>query len=323
MTDTTSQPEEDAHGKRLVLARPRGFCAGVRHAVDLITAALRLHSSPIYCLKEIVHNRQVIGALRARGVVFVESLDDVPDGVTLFFSAHGVAPAERTAAKRRGLRIVDATCPFVEKVHRGVRQYAANGYTILLVGHRHHDEVIGVAGEAPAHVVVIESEDEAQRVVVPDPGRVAVVTQTTLSVEQTLRTLDILRRRFPNLATPSRRDICYATTNRQEAIRELAGRVPYILVLGSPSSSNSQRLVEVARAAGSEAQLVSTLPDLEIAPLQQAADLGLTAGASTPDAFIDAVVEALREAGYTAVEEVVVPEKEIHFCLPKELRETT
>lgn len=318
-----SNPAENPAPKRLILARPRGFCAGVRHAVDMMTAALRVYPPPIYCLKEIVHNRQVIDGLRNRGVVFVDALDAVPAGGTLFFSAHGVSPAVRADAERRGFRILDATCPFVEKVHRGVRRYAQAGYTIFLVGHHHHDEVIGVAGEAPRHVKVIESDDDAAGVDVPDPQRVAVVTQTTLSVEQTRQTLACLRRRFPAIETPAKRDICYATSNRQQAVRELAKRVSQIVVLGSRNSSNTNRLVEVAKAAGSHAVLVSALHELDALSLETMQGLGLTAGASTPDDFIEQVIDALQKAGFSRVEEIVVPEEEIHFHLPRELREET
>ena len=322
MTDKSQLPGDGLPPpKRLVVAEPKGFCAGVRHAVDLITAALEVYLPPVYCMKEIVHNRQVIDTLRKQGVLFVESLDDVPDGATLFFSAHGISPDVRAAAESRRFRIIDATCPFVAKVHHEVRKYAEKDYTVLLIGHRQHDEVIGVAGEAPDHVLVIETGDEAERVDVADPRRVAVIAQTTLSVEQTARTLQILCRRFPAIEMPARQDICYATTNRQKAVQELAARVREIVILGSPNSSNSNRLVEVARAAGSEARLVSTLQDLDSLPLEEISALGLTAGASTPDTFIDAVIESLHIAGFTRTEAVAIPEPEIHFRLPKELRE--
>ncbi len=307
------------NGRSVVLASPRGFCAGVRRAIDVIEAALRRHPAPLYCLNEIVHNRQIVEDLRARGVVFVTSIDDVPEGRVIVFSAHGVAPAVRAAAAQRQLNVIDATCPFVEKVHREVRRFAERGYAVLLVGHRKHDEVVGVAGEAPDAVTVLETLEEARTVAVDDPGRIAVVSQTTLSVEETGAVTGELKRRFPAIHCPAASDICYATSNRQQAVRELAARTPLILILGSPNSSNSRRLVEVARAAGAEARLIDRLDVLETFDLQNVPHLGLSAGASTPESFIGAVLDALRQHGFDRLEELRTTDEDVHFSLPPDL----
>lgn len=306
--------------KILVLITPHGFCAGVERAVELAEGMLRTYPHPIFCLKQIVHNRQIIDDLTAKGMVFVRDIREVPRGGTVLFSAHGIPPATRQAAQALSLRVVDATCPFVSKVHHEVKQYAAKGYTILLIGHHSHDEIIGVAGEAPEHVIVIASEDEARTVTVPDAGKVAVLTQTTLSLDEVAQVMAILRARFPALKMPPESDICYATRNRQQAVRLFAKHADAIIVLGAENSSNSNRLVEVARAEGCSATLASTIEGLDAIPLEKVNTLGLTAGASTPEYFVQKALAHLKERGFSQVSEQVLVKENIHFPLPKEFR---
>ncbi len=307
--------------KTIYLAEPHGFCAGVRRALDIADLVLASEGSPVYCLKEIVHNRIVVEDLRRRGVIFVDAIEDVPRGSTLLFSAHGVSPAVRSKAKELDLDLIDATCPFVNKVHSHVRKFADAGYTILLLGYARHDEIIGVAGEAPAQVKVLENEEQAKRIRVPDPGKVALMTQTTLSVEETERVYDILVDRFPKIETAPRNCICYATTNRQKAVSELAAKCRIILVLGSRSSSNTNRLAEVARAHGSRSRVIDSPESLEKEEISHARNIGITAGASTPEEFVDATLEFLLSHGFTRVETVRVAEENINFSIPSELRE--
>lgn len=309
--------------RTVILASPRGFCAGVRHAVELAEAVLRRRPHPLYGLKELVHNRQVVDELRRNGLRFVGDINDVPRGQIVLFSAHGVPPAVRERAAALGLEVIDATCPFVMKVHQEVRRFAQQGYTIALIGHRRHDEVIGVAGEAPDRVVVIENEREAAAFIPADPERVAVVTQTTLSAEETDRVLLALRRRFPSLQTSPQKDICYATTNRQEAVKRLAERVGLILVLGAENSSNSRRLVEVATAQGAVARLVNQKEALAKIDLREQAVIGLTAGASTPEPFIREILGLLRAQGFDRITELEAVSETIRFPLPPELRPET
>jgi len=306
-------------GRTVLLANPRGFCAGVRRAVDMAESLLRLRTPPVYGLHEIVHNRQVVERLQAQGLVVVNTVSEAPEGATLLLSAHGVPPVVRIESAARRLEVIDATCPFVTKVHAEVKRYAAQGFSVALIGHRGHDEVVGVAGEAPDRVTVIESEPEAEAFQPADPERVAVVTQTTLSQAETDRVLEALRRRFPNLRTPPQPDICFATVHRQEAVRRLAQRVARILVLGSANSSNSRRLAEVAAASGAAAHLVSRLEALDALPLNEAC-IGLTAGASTPESFLAESLARLRERGFTRVEELPAAHDEIRFELPPALR---
>lgn len=315
----TRAPARDE--RRILLAEPHGFCAGVKRAVAIVDAALHRFGAPLYCINEIVHNRQVVEGFERRGVVFVRRVEEAPQGSTVLFSAHGVSPAVRRAAEARGLRVVDATCPFVVKVHAEVRRYAAAGYTIFLVGKRNHDEIVGVAGEAPESVTVVQDAREAGHADVRDAARVAVVTQTTLSVEETEAVFHVLRLRFPNLATPPKRDICYATTNRQNAVKTLAARSDLVLVLGSENSSNTRRLVEVATACGGRAVLIPDLDVLKREPLERVCTLGLTAGASTPDATVDAAVRELRRQGFERLETVRVAEEKTVFPLPAALRD--
>lgn len=306
--------------KKLILVSPHGFCAGVERAVQIADAMLRTCPHPVYCLKQIVHNHQIINDLTARGMVFVQDVHEVPRGATLLFSAHGIPPATLEAARELGLNTMDATCPFVTKVHVEVRQYARQGFTILLIGHHKHDEIIGVAGEAPAHVKVVATEEEARTVTVADPDKVAVLTQTTLSVDEVAHLIDILRGRFPRLRTPHEDDICYATRNRQQAVRLFASKADAFVVLGAENSSNSNRLVEVARAQGCPAYLASTLEKLDGLPLDGVGTLAITAGASTPDSFVKAAVARLRERGFPELEESVLVNEDIHFALPKGLQ---
>lgn len=304
----------------LILISPHGFCAGVERAVEIAEAMLRSYPHPVYCLKQIVHNRQIIDDLTAKGMVFVQNIHEVPRGATVLFSAHGIAPATRETARELGLNTVDATCPFVTKVHQEVKRFAAQGYSILLIGHHQHDEIIGVAGEAPDQVTVIATVAEARVVKISDPGKVAVLTQTTLSMDEVAQVMDILKTRFPALKTPPESDICYATRNRQQAIRLCAGKVDQLIVLGAENSSNSNRLVEVAQAEGCPATLVSTLEQLNTLPLTTINRLGITAGASTPEDFVDAVIAHLKNKGFSSLEKLTLIKEDIHFPLPRELQ---
>lgn len=307
-----------ASAKRVVVVQPHGFCSGVAYAVATAEAALSRYAKPIYCLHEIVHNAQVVADLAARGMRFVATLEEVPPEATLLLSAHGVAPSVHAAARARNLRVIDATCPFVAKVHQEVRRYVAEGFTVVCIGHRLHEEVLGVVGEAPGHVLTVETEDEAQRVCPPDPEKVATVTQTTLSPEMADAIRAVLRRRFPGLRQPARDDICYATRNRQQAVRILAGQVDQVLVLGSPASSNSRRLVEAACAAGGRALLVESREALRALPLDAVSVLGVTSGASTPESLLNDVLADLRARGFTDIACVRAVEEEARrFALPE------
>jgi 4-hydroxy-3-methylbut-2-enyl diphosphate reductase len=303
--------------QRILVANPHGFCSGVTRAVAAAEAALARYPKPVYGLHEIVHNDLVIRDLTARGLQFVETLAEVPAGAVVLFSAHGVAPAVREEACRRGVRIMDATCPFVLKVHREVLRYVSDDCTVICIGHRQHAEVIGIVGEAPDRVQVVENAEEAGHVKVADPARVGVVSQTTLTPELTERVLIVLRSRFPHLRHPSHQDICYATRNRQLAVRTLATRVDRVLILGSPNSSNSRHLVETARQAGCLAELAGTLPEIVRLPLDGVQTLGLASGASTPERFLEDALQALAARGFTQVEPLhVVPENNHAFRLP-------
>lgn len=284
--------------KRLFLANPRGFCAGVNRAVALAEKALRDNTAPVYCLNEIVHNQNVVYRLKALGMRFVRSVEDTPQGAVLLLSAHGVSPAVRVAAKARGLSMIDATCPFVTKVHQEVRRYAGKGFTIYLIGKRGHDEVVGVSGEAPELVHVIENTREAASVNPADPDKVAVVSQTTLSLEEAEMVLTVLRARFPGLQTPVVSDICHATTDRQNAVKALARHASLIIVLGSGNSSNTLRLVETAKAAGADAILAESEEAVDQLNLDARTTVGLTAGASTPDFLIEQTIDVLQYHGF-------------------------
>jgi 4-hydroxy-3-methylbut-2-en-1-yl diphosphate reductase len=305
----------------IVLAGPRGFCAGVERAIEIVEGALEVVGVPIYVRREIVHNRHVVEALREKGAIFVDELDEVPEGATVIFSAHGVSPAVRESATARQLRVIDATCPLVTKVHLEAIRYAKEGRTIVLVGHADHDEVIGTLGEAPRRIVVIDSVEEAERLVVEDPEKVAYLTQTTLSVDDTKAVIEVLRRRFPAILGPSRDDICYATQNRQAAVKQLANDVDMVLVLGAANSSNANRLREVAEALGTRARLINDVRDIRPEWLEGCARIGVTAGASTPEFLVREVVEYLGGRGAPAVREFRVVEEDVRFGLPHELLE--
>jgi 4-hydroxy-3-methylbut-2-enyl diphosphate reductase len=303
----------------IVLVRPRGFCAGVERAIAIVERALEKFGPPVYVKHAIVHNRHVVERLEGLGAVFVEELSEVPPGARTIFSAHGVAPAVHEEAEARGLEVVDATCPLVTKVHVEARRFARAGRTIFLVGHAEHVEVIGTRGEAPEHIVVVGSVAEAERVTAPDPGRVAYLTQTTLSLDDTRDILAVLKRRFPALAGPGKDDICYATQNRQLAVQTLAEQSDVILVVGSANSSNSNRLVEVARARGRPAHLVNSHHDLQPAWLAGARRVGVTAGASAPEPVVQALVAHLARSPGATVREVEVIPEDVSFPLPPSL----
>jgi 4-hydroxy-3-methylbut-2-enyl diphosphate reductase len=304
----------------IVLAGPRGFCAGVERAIDIVELALEVCSPPVYVRREIVHNGHVVDGLRAKGAVFVDELAEVPDGAAVVFSAHGVSPAVREEATRRRLRVIDATCPLVTKVHLEAVRYEREGYSIILIGHEDHDEVIGTLGEAPDRIRVIANAAEVEELNVPDPERVAYLTQTTLSVDDTRDVIDALRRRFPRIVGPSRDDICYATQNRQAAVKTVAGDVDVLLVIGAANSSNSIRLVEVARSRGTRAYLINDVRDVKPQWLTGARRIGVTAGASAPEILVTEVVETLRHSVAT-VREVKVVEENVRFALPAELEQ--
>jgi 4-hydroxy-3-methylbut-2-enyl diphosphate reductase len=304
----------------LVVPRPRGFCAGVVRAIDIVRLALEELGAPIYVRKEIVHNRHVVAELAERGAVFVDELDQVPNGSVVVFSAHGVAPGVWTDATRRRLHVIDATCPLVTKVHLEAVRYARRGYTVVLIGHRDHDEVLGTIGEAPDAIQVISSLDEVDLLDVPDPQRVAYLTQTTLSVDDTQALVDRLKQRFPALVGPPDQDICYATQNRQNAVKLIASRVQVILVVGAQNSSNSNRLVEVAQRAGTRAYLIESVADIDAGWIEGCTRIGITAGASTPDSLVAEVIRVLRSRNQMIVEEVTVVDEDVRFSLPRELR---
>ncbi|HEV3474470.1 MAG TPA: 4-hydroxy-3-methylbut-2-enyl diphosphate reductase [Actinomycetota bacterium] len=307
---------------RVLLAAPRGYCAGVDRAVDVVERALRIYGAPVYVRKQIVHNIHVVRDLERKGAIFVDEETEVPEGATVILSAHGVAPEVYANADRRQLRVIDATCPLVTKVHLEARRFAREGDTILLIGHEGHEEVIGTSGEAPDHIRLVGSTDEARAVDVPDPDRVAYLSQTTLSVDETNEIIDVLRERFPALEGPPRDDICYATQNRQDAVKTVAQRADVVLVIGSDNSSNSKRLMEVSRALGTPAYLIDDETEIDPAWVQGAQTVGVTSGASAPEWLVDRVMGWLRERGATDVEEVRVTEEHMEFGLPRGVRES-
>ena len=304
----------------LLLASPRGFCAGVDRAIEIVELALEIYGKPVYVRHEIVHNRHVVEELRAKGAIFTDELADVPEGSLVVFSAHGISPAVRAEAERRKLRTLDATCPLVTKVHVEAMRYARDDYEIVLVGHRGHVEVDGTLGHAPERMHLCETVEDVASLSVRDPSRLAVLTQTTLSVDDTREIIAALRQRFPAIRVPGKDDICYATQNRQIAVKELAGRVELVLVVGAPASSNSNRLVEVARVHGARAELVQDEADIDPAWLSGVTHLGVTAGASTPEALVRAVCERLRGLGAADVEALPTVDEGMRFALPAELR---
>jgi 4-hydroxy-3-methylbut-2-enyl diphosphate reductase len=306
--------------ERLLLAAPRGYCAGVDRAVQTVERALELYGPPVYVRKEIVHNKHVVEQLAARGAVFVDQETDVPEGETVVFSAHGVAPSVHANAGARGLRTIDATCPLVTKVHVEAKKFAADGYTIVLIGHAGHEEVEGTMGEAPDHIVLVESEEDVDRLEVANPDRVAYISQTTLSVDETTAIIARLRERFPGITGPRTDDICYATTNRQAAVRQMAGACDLVLVIGSANSSNSNRLVEVARALGTDSYLIDNENQVREEWLEGKRTVGISSGASAPEELVQRLVDFFRERGTEDVSEFQVIQEDVRFMLPKEIR---
>ena len=320
MTTTPLPIARPATPERLLLAAPRGYCAGVDRAVQTVERALDLYGAPIYVRKEIVHNKHVVEQLRERGAIFVEEENEVPEGQTVVFSAHGVSPSVHANSAERGLVTIDATCPLVTKVHVEAKKFAEQGYTIVLVGHSGHEEVEGTMGEAPANMMLVESEQDVDRLEVEDPERVSYLTQTTLSVDETGRIIARLRERFPAITGPRTDDICYATTNRQAAVRQLARECDLVLVIGSSNSSNSQRLVEVARDYGSDSYLIDNERQVEEEWLDGARTVGITSGASAPEELVSRLVDFFRARGTEDVAELEVIQEDVRFMLPKEIR---
>jgi 4-hydroxy-3-methylbut-2-en-1-yl diphosphate reductase len=307
--------------QKLLLAAPRGYCAGVDRAVQTVERALEMHGAPVYVRKEIVHNKHVVERLRDRGATFVEEHTEVPPGAVCVFSAHGVAPSVRTGAQERSLQTIDATCPLVTKVHREALRFAADGYTIVLVGHAHHEEVEGTMGEAPEQIVLVQSEADVDELEVRDPERVAFITQTTLAVDETSGIIDRLRARFPSIVGPRTDDICYATTNRQAAVKQMADCCDLMLVIGSRNSSNSLRLVEVARDCGTEAHLIDRADEVREEWLQGRTVVGISSGASAPENLVQELVEYFRRRGVLDISEFHVISEDVRFMLPKPIRE--
>ncbi len=305
---------------KVLLASPRGFCAGVVRAIDIVNLALDRFGLPLYVRREIVHNKYVVNELRQKGTIFIDELDEVPPGNRVIFSAHGVSPDVRAAATERQLKIIDATCPLVTKVHMEAIKYAREGYTILLIGHEDHDEVIGTLGEAPNSIRVLGTAEEVDKLEVPDPDKVAYLTQTTLSLDDTRQIIEKLRQRFPNIHGPSSEDICYATQNRQSAVLELSRRAEIILVVGSSNSSNSRRLVEVAQSQGIPAYLIDDIENIRPEWLDGIQIVGLTAGASAPESLVERVLGYLSDVGFPEVETVGSIREDVEFALPAELR---
>jgi len=307
--------------QKLLLAAPRGYCAGVDRAVQSVEHALDLYGAPVYVRKEIVHNKHVVDQLRERGAIFVESEEEVPEGSTVVFSAHGVAPNVHDNAAARRLDTIDATCPLVTKVHVEARKFAADGYTIVLVGHAGHEEVEGTMGEAPGQIVLVESVEDVDRLEVEDPGRMAYVTQTTLSVDETRVVINRLRERFPEIVGPRTDDICYATTNRQAAVKQLARACDLVLVIGSRNSSNSNRLVEVAREYGADSHLIDNEAQVKEEWIAGKQVVGITSGASAPEELVQGLVEFFRARGTADVQELEVVQEDVRFMLPKTIRQ--
>jgi 4-hydroxy-3-methylbut-2-enyl diphosphate reductase len=307
--------------KRVLLAAPRGYCAGVDRAVEAVEQALEQHGAPVYVRKQIVHNRHVVETLEARGAIFVDRTEEVPEGALIVFSAHGVSPAVRDEARERSLRTIDATCPLVTKVHQEAKRFAREDYDILLVGHKGHEEVEGTSGEAPSHIQIVDSSADVEEVAVRDPEKVVWLSQTTLSVDETMDTVRELRERFPTLQNPPSDDICYATQNRQIAVKAMAPNCDLVIVVGSRNSSNSVRLVEVALSAGAgAAHLVDYAREIDEAWLDGVTTVGVTSGASVPEVLVRGVLEHLAERGWGSVEEITTAEESLVFSLPRELR---
>jgi 4-hydroxy-3-methylbut-2-en-1-yl diphosphate reductase len=305
---------------KIILAEPRGFCAGVNMAIDCLERALQLFGTPLFVYHEIVHNRHVVERFRKRGVTFVDHIHEIPEGATVLYSAHGVAPAIREAAQARSLRAIDATCPLVTKVHLEAVRFAKENYIIILIGHEGHDEVLGTTGEAPDHIRLVQDEAEAELLELAPGTKVAYLTQTTLSVDDAERIIKVLRRRFPQIVGPHRDDICYATQNRQEAVKELVSEVDAVIVLGSRNSSNSMRLAELARASGKPAYLIDGAEEIDYARFADSQTVLVTAGASAPEEVVAECVHQLQERYHATVETRTVREEHVSFPLPRELR---
>src|SRR3954470_11100777 len=307
------------NGKTLLLLKPRGFCAGVVRAIDIVRIALEAFGPPIYVRKEIVHNRFVVDELSEKGAIFVDSVEEVPAGERVIYSAHGVSPEVREASKKRNLRVIDATCPLVTKVHVEAVKYAREGYAIVLIGHRDHDEVIGTLGEAPLVTQVVGTPAEVDSISVPDPDKVAYITQTTLSLDETKDIIAALKRKFPNIRGPHAQDICYATENRQVAVKHIAAEADLLLVVGSDNSSNSNRLVEVSRNLGRSSHLIENFRSIKPEWLEGVQTIALTAGASAPEILVEQAIDFLRDKGFTKLEEVEVMPENVRFGLPPEI----
>ena len=304
-----------------MLAAPRGYCAGVDRAVQTVEHALDIHGKPVYVRKEIVHNKHVVEQLEKRGAIFVEEETEVPEGELVVFSAHGVAPSVHENAKDRSLRTIDATCPLVTKVHVEARKFADEGYTIVLVGHEGHEEVEGTTGEAPDSIILVQTVEDAEALEVEDPSRIAYITQTTLSVDETSEIIAKLKERFPEITGPKTDDICYATTNRQRAVKELAKHCDLVLVIGSTNSSNSNRLVEVAREVGCDSYLIDNHTEVEEAWLEGMKTVGITSGASAPEELVDSLVGFFKDRGVEDIDELRVVDEDVRFMLPAKIRE--
>jgi 4-hydroxy-3-methylbut-2-enyl diphosphate reductase len=308
--------------EKLLLAAPRGYCAGVDRAVQTVEHALDLHGPPVYVRKEIVHNKHVVQSLRERGAIFVDELDDsIPEGAITVFSAHGVSPAVHADAERRGLQTIDATCPLVTKVHREAVKFAGEGYTIVLIGHAGHEEVEGTMGEAPDHIVLVETEEDVDALQIDDPEKIAYISQTTLSVDETRTIIARLREKFPAITGPRTDDICYATTNRQAAVKQMAAECDLVLVIGSQNSSNSQRLVDVARDYGADAHLIDNESQVRDEWLEGASVVGISSGASAPEELVKRLVDYFRARGTEDVSEFEVMREDVRFMLPKTIRQ--
>jgi 4-hydroxy-3-methylbut-2-en-1-yl diphosphate reductase len=309
----------EGNTKRVLLLKPRGFCAGVVRAIDIVQIALDTFGAPIYVRKEIVHNSYVVNDLAQKGAIFVNELDEVPTGARVIYSAHGVSPAVRERAKERGLKVIDATCPLVTKVHVEAIKFAKQGYSLVLVGHRDHEEVEGTQGEAPNVTQVVSTVEEVEALVVPDPNKVAYLTQTTLSLDEARYMIEALKQKFPNIVGPHAQDICYATENRQTAVKNVAHGADLVLVVGSRNSSNSNRLVEVSHNIGTHSYLIDKAEDIRPDWLEGVSTVAITAGASAPEILVQEVVAYLQDKGYGSVEEVEVMPENVRFGLPPEI----
>jgi 4-hydroxy-3-methylbut-2-en-1-yl diphosphate reductase len=320
MASATALPS--VASRKIILLRPRGFCAGVVRAIDVVKIALNLYGAPIYVRKEIVHNRHVVDELRGAGAIFIEELDEVPEGARVIFSAHGVAPAVRQQAQLRNLKVIDATCPLVTKVHLEAVKFAKKGYTIVLIGHKDHDEVIGTLGEAPQSTILVSTVEDVDRLEVKDPERVSFITQTTLSLDETRDIVTRLKERFPKIQGPAAQDICYATENRQLAVKAVVPLCEMLLVVGSQNSSNSRRLVEVCQKIGVPAYLIDDLSEVKPEWLDGVNTVAVTAGASAPENLVEDLIGSLQSRGYNDLEEMEIKEEDVRFNLPNELGRT-